>query len=258
MLSAGRQRGLKLALRPVYLRCALMILMLAVGGALPRPVWAETSRKDAAAAQAIRKAQGMLRQLSQEKAALEVEKTALQEQVKKLEARVKELEPLQGELERHQSALENLKSAQTALESQLQGERERGRSLLQKHREVINQAKKIQADNGLLVQAVKEREEWIQRCGDLNKNMLDANRELVERYKTKGFWDKVAEIEPLTGIGKVKAENVEQEYRFRLKDLTVTPFESQAPAVAPGPEPADAQASDEDDDDEDERATPSP
>lgn len=238
-----------------YFRVGLIVLMVVVGGVLPRPIWAEANKKDAAAAQAIRKAQGMLRQLSQEKAALEAEKTALQEQVKKLEARVKELEPLQGELERHKSALETLKSAQSALESQLHGERERGRTLQHQQREVLAQARKIQADNNLLVQAIKEREEWIARCSALNKDMLDTNRELVERYKEKGFWDKLAEIEPLTGIGKVKAENVEQEYRFRLKDLTVTPFESQVP-----PPQADStssgERSSEQDDEEDAEEEP--
>lgn len=233
-----------------YFRVGLIVLMVVVGGVLPRPVWAETSKKDAAAAQAIRKAQGMLRQLSQEKADLEAEKMALQEQVKKLEGRVRELEPLRDELERHKSALETLKSAQSALESQLHGERERGRTLQHQQREVLAQARKIQADNNLLVQAVKEREEWIARCSALNKDMLDTNRELVDRYKQKGFWDKLAEIEPLTGIGKVKTENAEQEYRFRLKDLTVTPFESQVPPPQADSTSSGKRASEEDDDEE--------
>ncbi|QSA97275.1 hypothetical protein [Methylococcus sp. EFPC2] len=222
----------------------IAVLLLGISSALPA-VHAEAPKQDAAAVQALKKAQGLLRQLGQEKAALETENASLHEQLKKLEGDVKRLEPLQGEVERHKSALEGLKGANGNLESQLSGERSRGQALLQKQRETVAQARKIQADNRLLVQAVKEREAWISQCGAQNGKMLDANRELVQRYKQKGFWDKLGELEPFTGIGEVRAENAEQEYRFKLKDLSVTPFESQTPQPAPAAEPAPQSGADE-------------
>ena len=236
-----------------------VLLMAGVLG-LPAvtPAYAAAPKQDQAAVQALRKAQGLLRQLSQEKTALETEKAALLEQVKKLEASIKQLEPLQDEVKQLKVAVEALKQRNSSLESQVSSGNEREQALRGKLKEVIAQAKQIQGDNRLLVEAVKEREQWISQCTEKNRGMFEANRELLQHYQNKGFWDKVSEAEPFTGIGKVKAENREQEYRFKLEDLQVTPFRSEekglaedARAAAPAPEPAP----EDDEDDEDEPVT---
>ena len=76
----------------------LLVLALPIGTA---PVYAEPAKGggDAAVLQTLRKAQGMLRQLAQEKADLEAKTTGLEAQVKTLETRVKELEPLTTEVQ---------------------------------------------------------------------------------------------------------------------------------------------------------------
>lgn len=197
---------------------------------------AEPAKQDAAVQQVLRKAQGALRQLSEEKAKLEAdnaalqqEKTALQAQAAKLEAAVKQLEPLQGEVEKQKAAAAALQAANADLQGQIAGGRQREEGLHGKLKNTVGQARKIQADNLLLVQAVKEREEWIGQCRQKNADLLAANEELLQRYQDKGFWDKLAEAEPLTGIGKVKAENAAQDYHFKLQDLQATPFQSQSP-----------------------------
>lgn len=212
-------------------------LALAIHATAP----AAEPKGDPAAQQALRKAQGMLRDLTQQKTQLETENTALKEQLKKLEADVKRLEPLQGEVERSKASIESLKGSAGALEHRLGQEQEKYTQFAAKHREMLAQAKKIQSDNQLLVAAVKEREQWIGQCGERNRAMLDANKELVGKYKEKGFFDKLAELEPLTGIGRVEAETVEQDYRYKLQDLQMTPFEDKtARATAPAPEEAEA------------------
>jgi hypothetical protein len=80
---------------------------------------------------------------------------------------------------------------------------------------------------------VKEREQWIGQCQQKNNNMAAAQAELIQRYQDKGFWDTLGDVEPLTGIGKVKTENAVQDYQFKLEDLKATPFESKVEA-APG------------------------
>jgi chromosome segregation ATPase len=208
-------------------------LVLAIHSTAP----AAEPKGDPAAQQALRKAQGMLRDLTQQKTQLETENATLKEQLTKLEADVKRLEPLQGEVERGKVSIESLKSSAGALESRLGQEQEKFSQFAARHKEMVAQAKKIQGDNQLLVAAVKEREQWIGQCGERNRAMLNANQELVGKYKDKGFFDKVAELEPLTGIGRVEAENVEQNYRFKLQDLQMTPFEVQG-SKATAPEPA--------------------
>lgn len=193
-------------------------------------------QQDAAVQQVLRKAQGALRQLAEEKAALEAQKTALegekaalQEKADKLEAAVKLLEPLPAELEKQKAAGEALKSANAALESQLSSGRDREKGLHGKLKQIVAQARLIQGDNQLLVEAVKEREQWIGQCTQKNQAMLDANGELVRLYEDKGIWDTLGDAEPFTGIGKVRTENTAQDYHFKLQDLKATPFESQVP-----------------------------
>jgi DNA repair exonuclease SbcCD ATPase subunit len=189
-------------------------------------------KQNDAAAQALRKAQGMLRQLSQDNAALEAEKKALADEAEKLRSEIARLEPLKGQVEQYRAGLENSQSANGALQEQLQRAGSRERNLQDKLREIVGQAKAIQNDNQLLVAAVREREQWIGQCSENNRSLIAVNRELLDKYRNKGFWDELAEAEPFTGIGQVNAENAAEAYQFRLQDLKVTPFEAEADAAA--------------------------
>ncbi|WP_374088460.1 hypothetical protein [Methylomicrobium lacus] len=184
-----------------------------------------------AAAQALRKAQGMLRQLSEEKAALEAEKKALGDEAEKLRGEVAQLEPLKGQVEQYRAGLEDSRRDNGSLQEQLQRAGTRERNLQDKLKEIVAQAKAIQNDNQLLVAAVQEREKWIGQCSANNQALIGVNREILDKYRNQGFWDKLAEAEPFTGIGQVEAENVAEAYQFRLQDLKVTPFESEANAA---------------------------
>jgi DNA repair exonuclease SbcCD ATPase subunit len=220
-----------------------LCVVLALGNG---PVWAEPKGgQDAAMKEVLRKAQGVLRKLTEEKAALEAEKTALandkaalESKVQRLEASLHKLEPLQAlpaEVERCKASVESLLGVRSTLESQISQGREKERGLVEKQQEITAQAKDIQADNQWLVEAVKEREQWVAQCGQHNRQLLDANREIVEKYKEKGFWDEVADLEPLTGFGKIATENAAEEYRYKLHQLKVTPFQPQVPVPAAPP-----------------------
>lgn len=199
----------------------------------------------------LKKAQGMLRQLTQEKAALETEKSAwlnekaeLDTKVEALSAAVVKLAPLQDQVERYKSGIEALRSS---LESQLQQEREAKQSLQTKHNEVLAKARDIQSDNLLLVQAVQEREQWISQCTERNNNLQQLNREVLTSYQEKGLLQHLAELEPLTGIARVQTESTSEDYRYKLTQLKITPFQPTAsvtsPATANGtpPEPKPSQ-----------------
>ena len=200
--------------------CCAMSLMLNLPIA-----HAQAVKQSGAADQALRKAQGMLRQLTQEKATLEAEKTAALEQVGKLENVIRQLEPLQGEIERYRAGVESLERVSSSLQGQLVSAKDREQKLLQQQKSIIAQARQIQSDNQLLVAAVKERERWIAECSTKNTQLIEANLELVEKYKAKGFWQKVGELEPFTGIATVDTENAVESYQFKLEDLTVTEFQ---------------------------------
>ena len=83
---------------------------------------------------------------------------------------------------------------------------------------------KQQADDAQLVQAVKERSDWIALCTRNNSGLVRINGDLLEHRIAHGWWQQIRDFEPITNAGRVAAEQAEQDYRFRLEDLTVTPW----------------------------------
>ncbi|MEI7840393.1 MAG: hypothetical protein WCJ11_07830 [Methylococcaceae bacterium] len=200
--------------------------------------YAEVAPKQSdAAQQALKKAQGVLRQLNEEKAVIEAEKktlsdekAALQVQVEKLETALKQLAPLQAEITVQKSAAESLRNSNGALNSQLSRSQANERDLNKKLQDTVTQAKLIQGDNQRLVSAVQERERWIGRCGEKNRDVIKAADELTAKYQSKSAWATLSGIEPFTGIGNVETQNTLQNYQFKLEDLNVTPFEKEVTA----------------------------
>jgi chromosome segregation ATPase len=199
-----------------------LLLLCLLGTAIAEP------KPESAGQLALKKAQGVVRQLTEDKQALEAEKATLLEQIKKLETVTKQLEPLQNEVVLHKTQEDTLRSNNDTLAAQLKSEQDKQQAIHAKLKEIVSQAKQIQVDNQLLVAAVSEREKWIKQCTVKNTGLLEANRSLMGKYQDKGFWDEVAELEPFTGIGKVESQNTVQTYQFKLQDLKVTEFEPEA------------------------------
>ncbi len=215
---------------------------------LPEAGFAEAKKPDASA-QALRKAQGMLRDLTATVTSLQAEKAALQEQVDKLNGQVKDLEGLQDQVRQQKAAIDGLHSNNEQLQGRLGSEARRFESLSGKLRATQQELGRFRQDNALLVQAVNERSQWIKACGDKNAQMLSANKELMEKYKDKGIWT-VLKDEPFTGFASVAEENAAQDFRFKLEDLKVTPWrepESQSRGKAEQePSPAEEAAAEDD------------
>jgi septal ring factor EnvC (AmiA/AmiB activator) len=188
-------------------------------------VLAEAKKEDAAMLQTLRKAQGMLRQVSQEKAELETRNAQLQDQVTSLEGRVKELAPLEAQVREARASLDQMHSQNEGLQHRISEGADRYRSLAEKERSTAAELSQFKRDNQTLVDAVRERSGWVDSCTQKNADLLNINRELVGKYQSKGFWTKVREIEPFIQTGQVDKENEAQGYRYRLEDLQVTPWQ---------------------------------
>ncbi|MDT8406744.1 MAG: hypothetical protein RQ715_05795 [Methylococcales bacterium] len=195
---------------------------LLVGIWLVSPAWGAPKTNDNAAF--IRKAQGMIRQLTQEKAALQAEKNAwqqekaqLEKQLGQLEQTVTELKPLPGEVKRYKSGLEHA-------HDQLSQEKQRFQTLLNKYNELAGQARKLIDDNELLLNVAQEREQWISTCSQRNRALLDVQQQLIDQYQDKSLWQRLIELEPITGIAHVDTQNQAETYRYQLKSLTMTPY----------------------------------
>ena len=202
---------------------------------------AEAAKKgDPDIVQTLNKAQGMLRQLSQEKAELEARQAetakALEDAQQALDAKLKENQQLQADLKQKTDLLtalqhnnEILKKNNEVLKTNHENLKKHCAEQMDKAREQIQQlggdVRNHQHDNALLVNAVKERGRWIEQCTQRNQQLIRVNREILDNFNNQSFWENLKEAEPLTGIGSVARENRIEEYRYRLNDLRVTPWQ---------------------------------
>ena len=184
----------------------------------------------------LNKAQGMIRQLSEEKMALEAQlgpmqkeleetKHALEEQSKLAADKTQELQKAQADIQRkaeviaaHMKNAEVYKNNIEILKQNLQKAIDQGQKLNQ-------ELAVTQQDNSLLVGAVKERSEWIDKCTKNNSELIRVNKEMIDNFGNQNFWDALQEAEPITGIASVAKENKLEGYRYNLNSLRVTPWD---------------------------------
>lgn len=179
------------------------------------------ARRDAGAADPLRKMQYMLRQLSQEKSKLEAKNGKLKLDFK---AETEEKEKLQVKLEKLEARFGKSKDNNLKLVARVKQDNERMKEMIEKYRETVSKLQVSNRDNQLLVNAVNERNQWIDQCQLKNSDMYTLNIELMQRYRNKDFSDDALEKETFTGLVAVELENQEQEYHFRLDDLQSVKF----------------------------------
>jgi peptidoglycan hydrolase CwlO-like protein len=201
----------------------------------------------------LNKAQGMLRQLSQEKTALESKVAEMQKSLDdttaQLAAKSAENQKLQTDFKQQSaSLLVQQKNNQILTKNNeiLKGNADKLREQLAQGQELLVQARNQGAqlsgelrtslsDNELLVNAVKERTEWIQKTTDKNNQLVRSYREVLENFRNRSFLDTLAEAEPITGIASVAKENKIEEYRYKLNALKITPWQDGVGAGSPPP-----------------------
>lgn len=88
-------------------------------------------------------------------------------------------------------------------------------------------------------------------CVAKNQALIEISQQLLDRYRRKGLFSSLVEAEPLTGIARVRFENLLQDYDNRIADQQANPAAvsaegtvpeagaaEAAPAAAPAPEAA--------------------
>lgn len=202
------------------IRVALMVWL--VGGSMVSGMaHADTVRRQADGDDPMRKAQYLLRQLNQEKEALQAEKLQLQGDLEHANARVGELEQ---ELEKKSAALDTSREKIGQLVERVNRDHENIVALREKYRNTMTVLEASNRDNEHLINAVQERNQWIDTCRSRNNSLYEANIELLGLYENKGFAETLAQREPVTQIGAVRVESEVQEYQFRLEDLRMGEF----------------------------------
>lgn len=179
---------------------------------------AETVRRDTGGGDTVRKAQYMLRQLSQENTQLKSEKARLASDVEALNEKMKKLEKgLNAQLDASRASNDRL-TARVGEDS------EKIRALIEKYRDAVDLLRMEKANVAHLKNAVIERNHWIGVCKKNNGSLMDLNTELVHKFENKGLWQTLSQADPLTGIGEVKVEVIADDYIYRIEDLQVADF----------------------------------
>ncbi len=192
-------------------------------------VRADGVRREAGSSDAARKAQFLLRQLSQEKAELKSENASLAASLKALQA---ERDALQTSLQQVRNKLESSRSSNEQLVQRVSSDTQKMRELLEKYRSTRRLLAMERSNVALLKSAVTERNDWIDRCKANNDSLYRISQELVDRYRNKSVWQSLKQAEPLTGLGDVKLEVIAEDYRYRIDDLQVPDFKGKTASIA--------------------------
>lgn len=192
-------------------RAAGVLLALALLAAHTGSAWAADDKK------AAQRRQQQIQQLMAEKSRLEQEKAALAKEQEELAA-----------------ATEKAAAALARAEAQLRARARSVTELAAKHADLQRsheELKRLQADALRQGEADRKRLEavqaeqrqiigrqvaMLQACEGRNASLHQAGSELLQKYREKSCADTLLEGEPLTGLGKVEAENMLQRYRDQL------------------------------------------
>lgn len=183
------------------------------------------AQQESQADRAMRKAQGMLRQLASEKNALEVKIGELESELASAKA---EAFRVQQEVNQQQSINSAMMGNNAALVERIKSDQGKIQNIIEKYRARQTELELYQHDHVLLKNIIIERDEWISSCQKANALLIDAGKDLLIRYNQKSIWDSIVALEPISGIGNVDAEVENQEYRFKLEDLKIRPLEAGA------------------------------
>lgn len=213
-------------------RLAAVAAVLACGTALAQQ--APSDRQASREREMLRRAQAGQKQAEEARAALESEKSKLAEQLREAESKASKTA---GAVSREKKRAEEL---QRSLD-----ETTRMRDTLQKDRDALaarladteGQLRESSAELSRTRRSLAERDAELAQAKDFggreNAARIDAeqknvklyglSRELIERYRSQGFWDAVRRKEPFTGLKQVEVDNLLEQYRDRADESRVVP-----------------------------------
>jgi DNA repair exonuclease SbcCD ATPase subunit len=167
---------------------------------------------------ALNKAQFMLKQATAEKTELQQQLAALQKQVDGLE---RDLDAAKTDASAGRQKL------QTGFNETIEQWRQRDARQLGQLEQLRAQLKEQSEQRAMLDEKLQVQTGNFSICYDNNRKLLDLNREILAQYENKGVFDALRQKEPVTGLKQVEVENLVQDYRYKIDDLSVN-----APAAA--------------------------
>lgn len=173
------------------------------------------------------KAQQLLRQIAAERDALKTENARQKEELSKLtkdhdkykkqSAHLKsKLSGVTKNLDGAESTLQQYKKTNDVMKERLITNRERTKLLIDKFRNTIGVLRQVEAKNIEQSQSIQDTGRKLHSCEGMNSEMYKTGVELLSAYDKKGFWQSLLQADPVTGLTRVKIENLIEKYHHRL------------------------------------------
>ena len=188
------------------------------------------------AAQALARAQALLKQVGAQNQQLQVELAKVQgdtaiklhksdRQVAKLQQDIKDKT---ATLEEAQKSLAASSQRNSALDHDLGRTRERLkqteaklREVIAKYHELARNLQQTRAEKADVEQHLAEETRRREDAEAKNQKLYQLNAELLKKFDDKGVMDALLQHEPFTGIKEVQMENLQQDYGYKADQLKV-------------------------------------
>jgi chromosome segregation ATPase len=218
----------------MIVRSALAVVLLAL---LCGPLLAQQPPPDRQASrerELLRRAQAGQKQAEESLAALAAEKGKLAGQLQEVESKVSKFAGAASREKKRADDLERALREAVGTRDVLQKERD---GLSTRLAGVEGQVRETAAELARAKRALAEREAELTLSKELasregaaraeaeskNAKLYALSRELMERYRSQGFWEAVRRKEPFMGLKQVEVENLLEQYRDRADEARVIP-----------------------------------
>jgi len=171
-------------------------------------------------AQALSRAQALLRQVAEQRQRLETENAEMKAKLagveKKLKVTMKKLEDAEADLASEERENTRLDKRLESTRSRLDKTEDKLREVIDKYRQLAQKQRQTEAERQRLASDLEVTRKELDTAEQHNIKLIEANRELMDLYESKSAWEALAQREPVTGLEQVEIENILQEYEDLL------------------------------------------
>jgi septal ring factor EnvC (AmiA/AmiB activator) len=227
-------------------RISLLLSCALLGMAAVLPAAAQQGPDPAQLQQALARAQGLLRQLGQQKQQLEVEAAKLKGELAAAEKRLRkaelDIEDKTASLAVAEASGKRSASALERTQGRLDQTTAKLKEVIGRYKETAGQLRQTQFEKEQLEVALAGTTQALRDAEASNLELYRDNREILELYRNKSGWAGLLQREPVTGLKSVEIENVIEEYQYKMYDHVLetnldAAGESVAPAATEEPAP---------------------
>lgn len=197
----------------VRLLCHAMAVLFLAGFLLPE---AMAANKDSKERQMLRRVQGQLNEIQQQKTLLEQEKSGLSGQVEELKKKADGLASANARRATLERELEALNKGKADLDEKFQETGKALQEMTKKQAEAMLTLQHKEQEIKRFEAEVSRQTRQVESCEAKNSRLYQINAELMDKYQSKGVFGALLQAEPFTQLKSVEVENLLQEYRDKL------------------------------------------